>query len=505
MWLAVALFIFMLGLLLYLDTRKPRNYPPGPGWAPILGSAVTLARMRKEQGGYLFKATSEMAKKYGPVLGLRVGKDRLVVCHGYTDVKEMLSKEEFDGRPQGPFYETRTWGTRRGLLLTDEEFWQEQRRFVLRQLKEFGFGKRTMAELVELEATELVDMFKKKMSQGKDGEQPSAVIEMSGAFGLNVLNTLWMMMAGIRYSPDDVELKHVQDLLGELFASLDMVGALFSHFPVLRFVAPTLSGYKQFMDIHRKVWTFLKTELDKHKETFKAGDPRDLMDVYLQMLHSEDKKPSFSGIFSESQLLAICMDMFMAGSETTSKSLGFAFLYLLLNPEVQKRARDEVDTVVGRDRLPNLNDRPKMPYIEALVLESVRLFMGRTFSIPHRTLKATTLQGYHIPKDTMVIANFNGVLMDKNFWKDPEVFRPDRFLDKDGKVFIPDQYMPFGFGKHRCMGQTLARTNIFLFTSCLLHTFEFSIPEGTDPPGTEGIDGLTPSPGIFHALVKLRT
>lgn len=64
-------------------------------------------------------------------------------------------------------------------------------------------------------------------------------------------------------------------------------------------------------------------------------------------------------IFSESQLLAICMDMFMAGSETTSKSLGFGFLYLLLNPEVQKKAQEEIDRVVGRDRLPTLNDRPK--------------------------------------------------------------------------------------------------------------------------------------------------
>lgn len=113
-----------------------------------------------------------------------------------------------------------------------------------------------------------------------------------------------------------------------------------------------------------------------------------------------------------------------------------------------------------------------MPYMEALVLESVRVFMGRTFSIPHRALRDCTLQGYYIPKviresrrlkllpirkilatyhvshaqDTMVIANFNGVLMDEEFWKDPQEFRPDRFLDADGKLNVPDQYLPFGFG-----------------------------------------------------------
>lgn len=88
-----------------------------------------------------------------------------------------------------------------------------------------------------------------------------------------------------------------------------------------------------------------------------------------------------------------------------------------------------------------------MPYMEALTLESIRMFMGRTFSIPHRALRDTKLLGYEIPKDTMVIANFNCVLMDKQFWKDPEIFRPDRFLDEKGKLNVPDQYLPFGFGE----------------------------------------------------------
>lgn len=497
MWLAVVLFFICLGLLIYLDTKKPANFPPGPKWYPIVGSALVVSKLRRDLGGYLYLATAHLAKQYGPVVGLRVGKDRQVVCYDYPAIKEMLTKEEFDGRPQGPFYETRTWGTRRGLLLTDEEFWQEQRRFVLRHLREFGFGRRTMAELVESEAEHLVAVFKERLA---GCEKNGKIINMQDAFGVNVLNTLWMMMASIRYSPEDKELKKLQGLLTELFANIDMVGTLFSQFPFLRHIAPEISGYKQFIDIHQRVWAFLRAELDKHKETFKKDDPRDLMDVYLQMLISEDRKDSFS----ESQLLAICMDMFMAGSETTSKSLGFGFLYILLFPEVQVKAREEIDRVVGRERLPTLNDRPNMPYVEAIVYESVRVFMGRTFSIPHRALKDTTLQGYDIPKDTMVIANFNGVLMNKEFWGDPEVFRPERFIDSEGKIVVPDYYLPFGFGKHRCLGQTLARCNIFLFTAALLQNFEFSIPPGEGPPDTKGIDGVTPSPGPYRALVTYR-
>lgn len=273
-------------------------------------------------------------------------------------------------------------------MLTDEEFWVEQRRFVLRHLREFGFGKRTMAELVQEEAVQLVDDFKEKIRNSKNGT--GGVFAMRDAFSVGVLNTLWSMMASKRYDADDKELKDLQALLTELFANIDMVGALFSQFPFLRFIAPEASGYKSFVRIHQRVWEFLKIELENHKNTFILNQPRDLMDVYIQMLHSQDKKESYSGklnvrssiyiyiilllyirylhvlpIFNklqmilESQLLAICMDMFMAGSETTSKSLGFGFLYLLLNPEVQKKAQEEIDRVVGRDRLPTLNDRPK--------------------------------------------------------------------------------------------------------------------------------------------------
>ncbi|XP_050424156.1 probable cytochrome P450 303a1 [Adelges cooleyi] len=499
MWiLALVLFSVFVALLSYLDMRKPKNYPPGPKWLPVLGSALTVASLRK-QTGYLYRATICLAENYGPIVGLKVGKDRQVVCCGYNAIKEMLTKEEFDGRPQGPFYETRTWGTRRGLLLTDEEFWVEQRRFVLRHLREFGFGKRTMAELVQEEAVQLVEMFKEKIANSKNGR--SKIFAMRDAFSVGVLNTLWSMMASKRYDPEDKELKDLQALLTDLFANIDMVGTLFSQFPFLRYVAPDASGYTSFVNIHQRVWAFLREELDNHKKTFVLDQPRDLMDVYLQMLHSDDKKDSYS----ESQLLAICMDMFMAGSETTSKSLGFGFLYLLLNPEVQKKAQEEIDRVIGRDRLPTLNDRPNMPYLEALVLESVRVFMGRTFSIPHRALKDTTLQGYYIPKDTMVIANFAALLNDDDVWDSPEKFLPERFIGVDGKLIVPDEYLPFGYGKHRCMGQTLARSNIFLFTACLLQNFDFAIPPGQNPPSTLGVDGVTPSPGEFDAYVTLRS
>lgn len=140
-------------------------------------------------------------------------------------------------------------------MLTDGDLWHEQRRFVLRHLREFGFGRRTMVELVETESEQLVANFKKALA---GCESTGKVMDVADEFGVNVLNTLWMMMASIRYSSEDKELKKLQNLLTELFATIDMNGALFSQFPLLIHLAPKLSGYKEFLSIHQRLWAFLK-------------------------------------------------------------------------------------------------------------------------------------------------------------------------------------------------------------------------------------------------------
>lgn len=134
---------------------------------------------------------------------------------------------------------------------------------MMRHLRDFGFGKRTMSELVQDEALQLVRFFQQELEKSGNSvvegvEGGGTVIAMRDVFSVYVLNTLWSMLAGIRYSPDDQELKQLQSLLTELFAHIDMVGALFSQFPFLRYVAPEKSGYKQFVSIHQQVWRFLR-------------------------------------------------------------------------------------------------------------------------------------------------------------------------------------------------------------------------------------------------------
>ncbi|XP_031631252.1 probable cytochrome P450 303a1 [Contarinia nasturtii] len=502
MWFLLLVIVVLI--LLYLSNVKPVNFPPGPKWYPIIGNMWEIYNERIKNG-MLCKAIMCMAKKYrtNRVIGLKVGKDKIVVAIESDAILEMVRNEDLDGRPFGPFFTTRTWGLRRGIILVDELFWQEQRRFIMRHLKEFGFARRGMIEIIQNECEHLLSDFKMLLFR----QNGDAMVSMCDAFSIYVLNTLWTMMAGIRYNQENKEVQHLQRMLNTLFTKVDMVGAPFSHFPFLRFLAPHFSGYTQFKDIHEMLYKFLGRELENHKQHFKIdNEPKDLMDVYLQAINSTQ---THNDSFSEKQLLAICLDMFVAGSDTTNKSMGFLMLHLIRNPDIQTRMQEEIDRVIGRNRLPTLEDRAKMPFCEASVLEGIRMFMGYTFGVPHRALRDTKLCGFNIPKDTMVVPCFYGMAFDKTIWpdSDPEMdcfkFCPDRFI-KNGKIHVPERHKPFGAGKHRCIGELMARANIFLFTTTLLQNFCFQIPPGYAVPTSQPVDGVTAGIQQYTARVLNR-
>ncbi|XP_041987254.1 probable cytochrome P450 303a1 [Aricia agestis] len=495
MWITVFIAVALVCLFLFLNTVKPKKFPPGPKWLPILGSAYEVNKVRTKTG-YLYKAVKILSEKYcdnGPVIGIKIGKDRIVMVNSLEANREMLYNEDIDGRPKGIFYQTRTWGERRGLLLTDGELWKEQRKFLMKHLREFGFGRQGMGNIAFREAGFMVEDMNEAIS--KNGGP--VVMEMHNFFNTYILNTLWTMMAGLRYKPDDPNMIILQNLLFDLFASIDMCGCPFSHFPILCLLAPNASGYNYFMKTHKRIWKFLRDEIARHKNRFDFNnEDKDFMDAYIRVL----KEHGEINTYSEGQLVAICMDMFMAGTETTSKSMSFCFSYLVREQEVQKKAQEEIDRVVGRGRKPQLDDRPNMPYNEAIMHECVRHFMGRTFGVPHRALRDTTLAGYNIPAETMVLSNYTNILLDPVLYPDPYAFKPERFL-VDGKISLPDHYFPFGISKHRCLGDVLAKCNIFLFTTSLLQSFSILPAPGEPMPSLDHVDGATPSAAPFKALI----
>lgn len=219
-----------------------------------------------------------------------------------------------------------------------------------------------MKEICESEAEFCLNDFRKMIEDNGDGGGKCVTVTMPNIHALYVLNSLWQFIASIRYNPDNEEVKVLLNILNDLFKSIDMKGALFSHFPLLQYIAPEASGYNSFVRCHNNLHNFFRKQVEKHKKNFNPSDePSDLISAYLKVLYTgeDDDLGKTHESFSELQLLAICLDMFMAGTETTMKSLNFMFLHLVREPSIQKKARQEIDRVIGRHRLPTLDDRVK--------------------------------------------------------------------------------------------------------------------------------------------------
>lgn len=163
----------------------------GPRWLPIIGVLLTLGQLHKIHRFYHLM-WHHLYCVYGAVVGLRVGNNHVVIVSGRKAIKEVYSIEAFNGRPNGFFYRVRTFNQRLGLVFSDGDFWDSQRKFSVKILRQIGLGRSSMIEHIEREATDMLAHFR-KISEGGD-----AIIEMQHAFDIPVLNILWALVAGYR-------------------------------------------------------------------------------------------------------------------------------------------------------------------------------------------------------------------------------------------------------------------------------------------------------------------
>lgn len=174
-------------------------------------------------------------------------------------------------------------------------------------------------------------------------------------------------------------------------------------------------------------------------------------------------------------------------------------------PDVQVRVQAELDEVVGRYRLPCMDDQPKLPYVMAFLYETLRFSSFVPITIPHATTTDALVLGYHIPKNTVVFVNQWSVNHDPVKWSNPEDFDPARFLDKDGSFNkdLASSVMIFSTGKRRCIGEELSKMQLFLFISILAHQCNFKA--NPDEPWEMGFNyGLAIKPKSFKVNVTLR-
>lgn len=203
-----------------------------------------------------------------------------------------------------------------------------------------------------------------------------------------------------------------------------------------------------------------------------------------------------------STLQVMLLDLLIAGAETTSTALTWSLLYLLYHPQVLAQARDEIDQVVGQSRLVQMNDKPNLPFCEALTNEILRHSSIAPTGLPHATSSDVILGDYLIPAGTTVFPNLFRILRDPDHFPNPCTFDPKRFLDQNGRFSKIEANIAFGVGKRDCLGQTLALTELFLFLTCLIQRYDLKA-EG-QLPAIEGKTGFIHIPHHYQVVLTKR-
>ncbi|XP_016094679.1 cytochrome P450, family 2, subfamily V, polypeptide 1 isoform X2 [Sinocyclocheilus grahami] len=235
-------------------------------------------------------------------------------------------------------------------------------------------------------------------------------------------------------------------------------------------------------------------EVDKHYADWDPSSPRDFIDCYLTEI--QKRKDDLEAGFHEEGLQYAVLDLFVAGTETTSTTLLWAFVYMMKYPEIQEKVQQEIGKVAGRSRRPNIDDRPSMPYTDAVIHEVQRMGNVVPLSVPRVTNEDSILEGYYIPKGTQIIPNLTSVLFDQTKWKTPYSFDPQNFLNAQGEFEKPEAFIPFSAGKRSCPGESLARMELFLFFTSFLQSFTLS-PPGRKQTSLDFKFGMTLSPKPF--------
>lgn len=209
--------------------------------------------------------------------------------------------------------------------------------------------------------------------------------------------------------------------------------------------------------------------------------------------------------FSEWQLVCIMADLWTAGYETTVTTLGWAILLMMKYPEVQLKVHKELDSVLGFEKQPTLADKPNLPYVSAILQEVQRYSNIVVSNFGRKLAKDTLVNGYVLPAGTTIVPQIPVVHFDEQVFPHPREFIPDRFLESDGKTLKRcDEVVPFSLGKRSCIGESLARLELFIIFTYLMQKYKFEIDQTQEDPSLEPVMGFTTSTQPYDCLVTAR-
>ncbi|NXU44735.1 CP1A5 protein, partial [Drymodes brunneopygia] len=475
--LAAAAFCLVFVLLQWLQPAVPEGLrrPPGPRGLPVVGNALEL---RKDA----HLALTRLSRRYGDVMEVRIGSRPVLVLSGLDTIRQALVKqgEDFMGRPDLPSFRLVADGQSLAFSPDSGEVWKARRKLAQSALKSFSIAPSPtsscsclLEEHVSKEAEYLVTKFLQVMEEQKRFEPYRYLV-------VSVANVICAMCFGKRYEHEDQELLRLVNSAQE-FTDVTAAGNPADFIPVLRYL-PSRS-MKLFIDFNRYFVSFLQKIVKEHYETYDENNIRDITDSLIEQCLEKKMETKTATQIPKEKIVNLVNDLFGAGFDTVTTALSWSLMYLVRYPHVQRKIHEELDRTIGWERRPRLSDRGTLPYTEAFILEVFRHSSFVPFTIPHSTTRDTVLNDFYIPKDRCVFVNQWQVNHDEKLWKDPETFSPERFLSTDGsKVNKEDgeKVLVFGLGRRRCIGEVIARCQVFLFLVTLLQQLEFSVCQGTE-------------------------
>ncbi|XP_070204104.1 cytochrome P450 1A2-like isoform X2 [Littorina saxatilis] len=446
----------LVGFLAYVLAKKRYRLPPGPWAWPLVGN---LSLTRDDQEAFYVKLRRLAVERYGPVITVHLGTVRCVTLNSVEVITEALVQKgaDFAGRPYQHSLHEMTDGCKNVSFADYGPGWKLRRKLALQAIRHYMRGVQ-----MENAVHEVVAVTADKMLSEPGAFDPQGYTSL---LMFRILDSIFFGQTKPRDCPPP---ERVMDIV-EQFANESKERFLEDVVPLVRF-CPT-PRFRRAMKILDQFTDYVRKNIEEHRKSFTPGNIRDLTDSILL-----------------AQIEAARAD----GKDTMEP---FSDTHV-----VQTRMQAEIDAATG-PRLPQLADKPNLPYCEATLYEVMRLSPVAPTSLPHKTMCDTTVGGYDVPKNTLVLVNLWAAMHDPDKWEQPEEFKPERFLDAEGQLSAKQEsWMPFSTGRRSCIGESVVKPELVLILACLLKTLSVSLAPGQEYRVTTRLVSLFMNPPLPYSI-----
>nr|AYV88862.1 cytochrome P450 oxidase CYP76A54 [Polygala tenuifolia] len=482
---SVAFFsaVFFFLLLHKKSAFKRRLLPPGPSGWPIFGNMFQLGDMPH-------RTLYHLKDQYGPVIWLRIGLINTMAILTAKAATEFFKDHDLDFADRTIRNNMRVHDYSNGSLALAPygSFWRVMRRLVTvemisaRSINETAFIRRRCMD-------DLLAWIDKEARTEQNAKNAIHVSHFVFMMTFNVLGNL--MLSRNLFDPDSDEGSEFYTAMNGLMESTGHRNIV-DVFPWLAWLDPQGLRRKMERDMGKALEIasgFVKERMKEGYGDQVEGDKRkDFLNVLLEFRGNRNEEILE---ISEKEINIFILEIFMAGGETTSSTIEWALTELLCNPQVMGKAKAELAQVVGSKRNVEESDIENLPYLQAVIKETMRLHPPIPLLVPRRAIQDTQFMGYDIPKDTQVFVNAWAIGRDPDVWEDPISYKPERFLGS--KIDYKGQHcelIPFGAGRRMCAGVPLAHRSLNFILGSVLHRFDWELDPAVTPETLDRDDVL---------------